>query len=57
MVLTVGEINLLLGFGNLVKTFSVGLVLGLILGFIWLFIMNRVRKEQFSYVLTLAVVF
>jgi cell volume regulation protein A len=57
MTVTVGEINLLLGFGNLVKTFSVGLVLGLILGFIWLFIMNRVRKEQFSYVLTLAVVF
>ena len=57
MVAVVGEINLGLGIGNLVKTFSVGIVLGLTLGFVWLFIMNRVRKEQFSYVLTLAVVF
>ena len=57
MAVTVGEINILIGIGNLVKTFSVGLVLGLAIGFIWLFIMNFVRKEQFSYVLTLAIVF
>lgn len=57
MVFVVGSINLGLGIGNLVKTFSVGIVLGLVFGFIWLFIMNKVKKEQFSYVLTLAVVF
>jgi potassium/hydrogen antiporter len=57
MVFVVGEINIGLGIGNLVKTFSVGIVLGFVLGFIWLFIMNKLRKEQFSYVLTLAVVF
>ena len=57
MIFVVGEINLGLGIGNLVKTFSVGIVLGLVLGFVWLFIMNRTRKEEFSYVLTLAVVF
>jgi len=57
MVFVVGEINIGLGIGNLVKTFSVGIVLGFILGFIWLFIMNKLRKEQFAYVLTLAVVF
>jgi len=57
MVFVVGEINIGLGIGNLVKTFSVGIVLGAILGFIWLFIMNKTRKEQFSYVSTLAVVF
>ena len=57
MVFVVGEINIGLGFGNLAKTFSVGIVLGAILGFIWLPIMNKVRKEQFSYVLTLAIVF
>jgi cell volume regulation protein A len=57
MVFVVGEINIGLGIGNLVKTFSVGIVLGFIFGFVWLFIMNKVRKEQFSYVLTLAVVF
>lgn len=57
MVLTVGEINLTLGIGNLIKTFSVGIILGLALGIVWLFIMNKVKKEQFSYVLTLAFVF
>ena len=57
MIFVVGEINLGLGIGNLVKTFSVGIVLGLTLGFVWLFVMNKTRKEQFSYILTLAVVF
>jgi cell volume regulation protein A len=57
MIFVVGSINLGLGIGNLVTTFSVGIVLGLVFGFIWLFIMNKVKKEQFSYVLTLAVVF
>ncbi|GAG81922.1 unnamed protein product, partial [marine sediment metagenome] len=57
MVFTVGELNLLLGIGNLVKTFSVGIVLGITFGLIWLFIMNRIRREQFSYIITLAVVF
>ena len=57
MIFVVGEINIGLGIGNLVKTFSVGIVLGFSFGFIWLFIMNKLRKEQFSYVLTLAVVF
>lgn len=57
MVFVVEEINIGIGIGNLVKTFSVGIVLGLVLGIIWLFIMNKLRKEQFSYVLTLAVVF
>lgn len=57
MVFVVGEINIGLGIGNLIKTFSVGIVLGASFGFIWLFFMNKVRKEQFSYVLTLALVF
>lgn len=57
MVFFAQEINIGLGIGNLVKTFSVGIVLGIVLGFIWLFIMNKTRKEQFSYVLILAVIF
>jgi len=57
MVLELGQINLLLGIGNVVKTFSVGIVLGLVSGFIWLFIMNKVRKEKYSYILTLAITF
>ncbi len=42
---------------NLTTTFLVGAGMGLILGLVWLPIMHKVRKEQFSYVLTLAVVF
>jgi len=57
MVFELGEINLLLGIGNVVKTFSVGIVLGLVLGIVWLFIMNKVKKQEFSYILTLALVF
>ena len=57
MVTVAGSIDLGLGAKNLISTFSVGIVLGLALGFVWLPIMHRVRKEQFSYVLTLAVVF
>ena len=52
-----GSINLSLGAQSLVSTFSVGIVIGLILGVIWLPIMHKVRKQEFSYVLTLAVVF
>jgi len=52
-----GGLDFGLGARSLVSTFSVGIVLGLILGFAWLPIMHKVRKQQFSYVLTLAVVF
>ena len=57
MISSKGGINLGVGARDLVSTFSVGAVTGLVLGFIWLPIMHRVRKEQFSYILTLAVVF
>jgi len=57
MVFVEQEINLALGLASLIKTFSVGIVLGIALGFIWLPIMNKLRKEEFSYVLTLAIVF
>jgi len=48
MIFVVGEINLGLGIGNLVKTFSVGIVLGLVLGFVWLFmlVLRKAVKEQ-----------
>lgn len=57
MITYAGGIDISVGARNLVVTFSVGAVMGLVLGLIWLPIMNRVRKEQFSYVATLAVVF
>jgi len=57
MIFFAGGIDLGLGARNLVSTFSVGIVLGAALGIAWLPIMHKVRKEQFAYVLTLAVVF
>ena len=56
-MITSGSVNIGEGIKSLVSTFSVGAVVGLFLGFIWLPIMDKVRKEQFSYILTLAVVF
>jgi cell volume regulation protein A len=57
MITFAGGIDLGVGVRNLVSTFSVGAVMGCVLGLSWLPIMNKVRKEQFSYVITLAVVF
>lgn len=57
MITFAGGIDLSIGARNLVSTFSVGAVMGLVLGLVWLPVMHKVRKEQFSYVLTLAVVF
>jgi len=45
------------GIRSLVSTFAVGGVVGAFLGLLWLPIMHWVRKQQFSYILTLAVVF
>jgi cell volume regulation protein A len=52
-----GVIDFGLGARNIVSTFSVGAVMGFLLGLLWLPIMHRSRKEEFSYVLTLAIVF
>jgi len=57
MINTTGGIDLGLGARNLVSTFSIGAVLGCVLGLSWLYPMHKIRKEEFSYVLTLAVVF
>ena len=45
------------GIRSLVSTFAVGGVVGAIIGLAWLPIMHKIREEQFSYILTLAVVF
>ncbi len=58
MIIVSGEgIDVGVGIKNLVSTFSVGAVVGAVLGLCWLPIMHRVRKEQYSYIVTLAVVF
>jgi len=50
-------IDIGLGAKNVISTFSVGAVMGFLLGLLWLPVMNKIRKEQFSYVATLAVAF
>ena len=57
MIVYAGGIDLGLGARNLVSTFSVGAVMGFVLGLIWLPAMHKTRREEFSYVLTLAIVF
>ena len=44
------------GIKSLVSTFAVGGVVGALIGLVWLPIMHKIRKEQFSYIVTLAVV-
>jgi len=52
-----GEPDIGVGVIRLVSTFSVGTVVGIATGGIWLPIMHHIRKEQFSYVVTLAIAF
>ncbi len=47
MINTTGGIDLGLGARNLVSTFSIGAVLGLVLGLCWLYPMHKIRKEEF----------
>ena len=56
-MITSGNMNIGDGVKSLVSTFSVGAVAGSVLGIVWLPVMHYLRKEQFSYILTLAVVF
>jgi cell volume regulation protein A len=44
-----------LAFKSIITTFSIGAVVGLAAGFAWLPVMHRIRKVQFSYVVTLAI--
>ena len=41
----------------MISTFSVGGVMGFVLGLLWLPVMHKIRKEPFCYVATLAFVF
>lgn len=56
-IITTPNANIGDGIKSLVSTFAVGGVVGALVGLAWLPIMHKVRKEQFSYIATLAVVF
>lgn len=42
---------------NLASMYSVAIVAGLIAGIIWLFVLDKIKRREFDYMLTLAVVF
>jgi len=42
---------------NLVSAYSIGAVVGIIFGFIWLFILDKLKGRPFDYMITLAVIF
>ncbi len=56
-MITTGGPDIAGGINRLVSTFSVGAVVGVVLGGFWLPVMHHIRKEQFSYVVTLAIAF
>jgi len=57
MLSTIGSIDLAVGIRNLIITFSIGAVMGMVSGILWLPVMRRLHKDQYSYVVTLGVVF
>ncbi|MCD6558080.1 MAG: cation:proton antiporter [Candidatus Aenigmarchaeota archaeon] len=42
---------------NIFSAFSIGAVIGIISGFVWLFVLDTLKQRQFDYMLTLAVLF
>ncbi|OYT57429.1 MAG: hypothetical protein B6U68_01880 [Candidatus Aenigmarchaeota archaeon ex4484_14] len=42
---------------NIFSAFSIGAVIGIISGFVWLFVLDALKQRQFDYMLTLAVLF
>jgi cell volume regulation protein A len=56
-MITAGEPDIWGGINRLVSTFSVGAVVGIAVGGGWLPVMHHIRKEQFAYVVTLAIAF
>jgi cell volume regulation protein A len=56
-MITTPNANIGDGIKSLVSTFAVGGVVGALIGLLWLPFMHKIRKEQFSYIVTLAVVF
>lgn len=57
MLNSAGGIDIALGIRNLIITFSIGGVMGLVSGLIWLPVMCKIQKDRFSYVVTLGVAF
>lgn len=42
---------------NITAQFSIGIILGAIIGIIWLWIMQKIKQQEYSYVVTLGILF
>ncbi len=52
-----GSLSLSGAIDSLVSNFSIGIILGLILSLLWLYLLNLVKRNEFAYVLTLGLLF
>ncbi len=49
------EVNFILT--NITAQFSIGIILGAMIGLIWLWLMQKIKEQEYSYVVTLAILF
>jgi cell volume regulation protein A len=56
-VYTTGGSNWFVALSSIASQFSVGIVLGALLSLAWIFTLDRLQKQKFTYVLTLALIF
>ncbi len=56
-LITVGQLDILTAAKDIAASFSIGGVIGVIFGFFWLHILLKLKRESFSSMLTVAVVF
>ena len=54
-ILTAGHLDLLVVAQNIAARFSVGAVIGLVIGVSWLNVLLKIKRETFAYMLTIAV--
>lgn len=52
-----GSLNLSSAIDSLISNFSIGIILGLILSLLWLYLLNLVKRNEYAYVLTLGLLF
>ena len=56
-LITVGQLDILAATQDIAASFSIGGVIGFIFGFFWLHILLKLKRESFSSMLTIAIVF
>ena len=56
-LITVGQINILAATQDIASSFSIGGAIGFIFGFFWLHILLKLKRESFSSMLTIAILF